>query len=177
MSIAVQLCSLHTEVGLTYGNLVKKAIMTTVLPLIPNVDEWNPTIGRLMIAISVIKSMITSTFSHGTWYVSMNMAIFVSCRTAMKQSHLGICWKQKMNPPGATGNCNTHWIDAVIIAASRYDSISWTTGCDRSDANQTPYYNKSDCTKSERGYLTFPRKYAPNQNKDGAFREGKCDEE
>ena len=40
--------------------------MTTVLPLIPNVDEWNPTIGRLMIAISVIKSMITSTFSHGT---------------------------------------------------------------------------------------------------------------
>ena len=65
MSIAVQLDSLHTEIGLAYGTLVKKAIMTTVLPLLDIMDEWKPTIGRPMIAISVNMSTAMTALSHG----------------------------------------------------------------------------------------------------------------
>jgi len=65
VSIAVQLESLHTEVGLTYGALVKKAIMTTDLPLLDIIDEWKPIIGRPMIAISVNMSMAVTALSHG----------------------------------------------------------------------------------------------------------------
>jgi hypothetical protein len=65
VSIAVRLDSLHTGVGLAYGTLVKNAIMTTVLPLIDIRDEWKPTIGRPMIAISVTKSMAVTALNHG----------------------------------------------------------------------------------------------------------------
>ena len=65
MSIAVQLDSFHTEVGPAYGTLVKKAIMTTVLPLLDIMDKWKPTIGRPMIAISVNMSTAVTALSHG----------------------------------------------------------------------------------------------------------------
>jgi hypothetical protein len=94
VSIIVQLGGLHTEVGLAYGTLVKKAIMTTVLPLIDIRDEWKPTIGRPMVAISVTKSMAVTAFSHG---ISVYLAAW-----PWKESHIdsGIVQDRVNHPTG-----------------------------------------------------------------------------
>jgi hypothetical protein len=50
----------------TYGILVEKANITMALRLLDMREPWKPTIGMIMITVSVKTSPAPSTFSHGT---------------------------------------------------------------------------------------------------------------